>query len=1040
MTITELSIKRPTLVVVIFSFLAVLGIYGFIQLKYELMPKMTAPVITITTIYPGGSPNEVETSVTKIIEDAVSGLEKMDELRSSSYEGRSMVIIQFEQSVNIDVALQDAQRKVNEVSNKLPQTARTPVISKIAFEEIPVLRMAVRSNMESREFYQFIKDKVSPRISKIQGVGAVLVLGGEEREIKVYFDAGKLKSYGLSAFQVTQSIKSSNIDFPTGKIKDIDNQYVVRVAGKFTSTEEMKNIIVSRSKTNGIVRLSDIAEVHDGAAEVSNINRLNGTNSIGLLVQKTTDGNTVEVSANVKKELQKLQDEYKNINLLFDIAQDGSTFTLDSANAVKKDLAIAVILVAFVMLVFLHSLRNSLIVMVAIPSSLISTFFLMYIFDFSLNLMTLLAMSLVIGILVDDSIVVLENIYRHLEMGDKPRDAALKGRNEIGFAALSITLVDVVVFVPLALITGMIGNFLRQYALVVVFSTLMSLFVSFTITPMLASRFTKLEHLTKNTLMGRFGIFFEKIFSGISRYYTSILNWALDNGFKVGIAVFILFVASIMLPRLGFIGSEFIPTIDRGEFTVTIECEPGSSIENTNFMTQKVEQIIRQYPEVEKILVNVGSSSEGLIGMFADNSSEINVTLVDKHYREMSTDDIIQNMKAKIKEIPGLKIRINPVSLMGVSARTPIQMLVYGANYSDVIKGANMMYDIVRKIKGTTDVRLSVEEGKPELQIEIDRVKMAMFGLSINDVGQNLRIGLTGDDDSRFREGVNEYDIRIMTDEFDRSKTKDVGKLTFTNNKGQAIQLNQFASVYLSTGPTKLERQDRISAVNLFSQVYGRTSGEIAGEIREIMKTVNLPPGVSYSFTGEQKTMADSFKSLLYAILAAILFVYMIMVALYNSYVYPFVVLFSIPVAIIGALFGLALTAKSISIYSLLGIIMLIGLVAKNAILLVDRTNQMKLEKNLSTREALIEAGQTRLRPILMTTVAMVVGMLPIAISTSAGSEAKSGLGIVLIGGLISSLVLTLVLVPVVYQRFDKWKAAIASARNNRRNKNLRKN
>lgn len=1022
MTITELSIKRPTLVVVAFSFLAVLGIFGFNQLKYELMPKITAPIITITTIYPGGSPNEVETSVTRVVEDAIAGLEKVVAVRASSYESRSMVIVEFEQSANIDLALQDAQRKVNEVSDKLPLTSRKPIISKIAFDEIPVLRMAARSNLEAREFFQYIKDKIQPRLAKIEGVGAVSLLGGEEREIKVNFDAQKLRSYNLSVAQITQVIKASNIDLPTGNVKDVDDQYVVRVAGKFTSTDAMKNLIVFRAKTGGIVRLSDVAEIQDGSVETTNLNRLNGVNSVGILVQKTSDGNTVDVSKFVRAELTKLENENTNIGLKFDIAQDGSLFTMDSANAVKEDLGIAVVLVALVMLIFLHSLRNSLIVMVAIPSSLVSAFFLMYVFDFSLNLMTLLAMSLVIGILVDDSIVVLENIYRHLEMGENPREAALKGRNEIGFAAVSITLVDVVVFVPLALITGIIGNFLRQYALVVVFSTLMSLFVSFTITPMLASRFTKLEHLSKDKLSGRFGLWFENFFDRITGYYTRVLRWSLAPGWIVGISTFALLIMSVMLPRLGFVGSEFMPVVDRGEFSITVECDPGSSIENTNFTTQKVETIVRKYPEVDKVLSNVGASSEGLIGLYVNNSSEVNVTLVDKNMRSKSTDDIILEMKKELIRIPGIKIRMNPISLMGTQSRTPIQLLISGANYTDVVKGAKMMLDVVKSVKGTTDVRLSSEDGKPELRIEIDRDKMAMFGLTVNDIGQNLRIALTGDNDSKYRMGVNEFDIRIMTDEYDRSKTSNVGLLTFLNNKGQQIQLNQFANIFQTTGPTKLERESRISAINLFSQVFGRTSGEIGTDIVEKMKTVQLPPGVTYTFTGEQKTMADSFKSLLYAIIAAILFVYMIMVALYDSYIYPLVVLFSIPVAIIGAMLGLALTAKSISIYSMLGMIMLIGLVAKNAILLVDRTNQMKREKNLSTVEAIVEAGGTRLRPILMTTIAMVMGMLPIAISTSAGSEAKSGLGVVLIGGLISSLLLTLVLVPVAYRRIDKWK------------------
>jgi hydrophobic/amphiphilic exporter-1 (mainly G- bacteria), HAE1 family len=1022
MTITELSIKRPTLVVVFFSFLAVLGIFGYSQLKFELLPKMTPPIITVTTIYPGGSPNEVETSITKYVEDAVSGLDKVSDIRATSYEGRSMVVIEFEQNVNVDLALQDATRKVNEILDKFPTTARKPIISKIAFDEIPVIRMSVKSNLKSREFYQFITDRVQPRLSKLEGVGQVAMLGGEEREVKVNLDLQKIYAFGLSIAQVTNSIKASNLDFPTGNMKDDDNQYVVRLAGKFANTEDMKEILVGKSKAGGEIRLKDVADIQDGAKDMTNINRLNGIPSIGILVQKSSDANSVSVSKKVRQEIAAMEKDYGYVGMKFEIAQDASEFTTESANAVEKDLLIAIVLVAIVMLVFLHSIRNSLIVMVAIPTSLVSVFFLMYIFDFTLNLMTLLAMSLVIGILVDDSIVVLENIYRHLEKGEKPKDAAIKGRNEIGFAALSITFVDVVVFVPMALITGIIGNLVRQYSLVVVFSTLMSLVVSFTVTPMLASKFTKLEHLTRGTLMGRFGLWFESKFNKIIKYYASVVRWSLNNGWKVIAIAAVLFLSSFMLLKYGFVGTEFMPNTDRGEFSVVLEYDPGTSIENTNLLTQKVEKIIADIPEVKRIITGVGASSEGIIGVYANNTSEINVQLSDKNQREKSTDEIGMEIKKQVTQIPGVKVRVNPIGLFGTSNQSPVQVVITGPAFADVYKGASIMLDVVKHIPGTTDVRLSAEEGKPELRINIDRKKMSLLGLTINDIGQNLRVALTGDNDSRFREGINEYDIRILMDKDDRTKTGELGEYTFMNNKGQLIKLKQFADFELTTGPTKLERQGRITSINLFSQIYGRASGDVAAEIRQRMESVKLPDGVNFAFTGQQKFMKESFINLFVALFAGILFVYMILVALYNSYFYPFVVLFSIPVATIGAFIALALTMKSISIFSIFGLIMLVGLVAKNGILLVDRTNQMREEKGMRTFDAIIEAGETRLRPILMTTFAMVMGMLPIAIASSAGSEMKSALGVVLIGGLLSSMFLTLVLVPVVYLKLDNWK------------------
>ncbi len=613
MTITELAIKRPTLIVVIFAALSVLGIYSYTQLNYELLPKITPPVVTIATVYPGASPYEVETSVTKQIEDAISSLDEIESVNSTSSEGISFVIIEFSQSADVNIALQDAQRKVNEVAQLLPTDAKPPTISKFALDEIPVLRMGATSKLGDREFYQFIKDRVKPQLSKIEGVGQVTLIGGHEREIKINIDVDKLQSYGLSLMQVTQAIKSSNLDFPTGKIQNPDEQYIVRVAGKFSSIDALRNLIIASLPKTGDIRLNDIAEVEDGQKDIVSLSRINGVPSIGIYVQKQSDANAVEVSQLVRKELTRLETVYKNENLKFNVAQDASVFTIDAANDVKFDLMWAVILVAVVMLLFLHSIRNSFIVMLAIPASLISTFIIMYLFGFTLNLMTLLGLSLVVGILVDDSIVVLENIYHHLEKGEEAKVAALRGRNEIGFAALAITLVDVVVFVPLALTGGLIGNILRQFAVVVVISTLLSLFVSFTVTPLLASRISKLERFTKKTFIGRFSIWFENKFKQITQHYISILKWSLGHRWQVIIISVVLFFSSFLLIGFKFIGSEFITQSDRGEFAVTLEMAPGSPVENTNFITQKVENYVRSLPQVNKVFVNVGASNEGLI-------------------------------------------------------------------------------------------------------------------------------------------------------------------------------------------------------------------------------------------------------------------------------------------------------------------------------------------------------------------------------------------------------------------------------------------
>ncbi|MCU7496110.1 MAG: TolC family protein [Ignavibacteria bacterium] len=1024
MTITELSIKRPPLVIVIFTVLAVLGYFSYNQLRYELIPDVTPPYVTVMTNYPGGSPNEVETSITKVVEDAVSSVDKIKNIQSSSFEGVSFVFIEFTQSADVNIALQNVQRKVGEIVNQLPSDAKSPVISKFSLTELPILRMGVTADMEPNEFYQFMKDKVKPQISKLAGVGQVTFAGGEEREIKINLDLEKLNSYNIPVLQVLQAIKTSNMDFPVGKIKDADGQYIVRVSGKFSSLEELKNLIVSRSNEGGNIKLQDVAEIEDGTKEAESYARLNGKSALGVLVQKQTDANAVEVSRLVHQELKKIEAANADKRLKFDVAQDLSSFTLDAARAVNKDLMIAVVLVAIVMLVFLHSLRNSVIVMVAIPASLVSTFIGMYAFGFSLNLMTLLALSLVIGILVDDSIVVLENIYRHMELGKPKKQAALEGRNEIGFAALSITLVDVVVFLPLALIQGLIGDIVRQFALVVVVSTLLSLFVSFTITPMLASRFTKLQHLTKDTNMGRFGLWVEKAFDKLTAKYTSILKLGMNNGWKVIAFAGILLVLSIALIPAGFIGSEFMPPSDRGELSVILELPERINLEETNLITLEAERMISKMPEVKKVFANAGASSEGFIGYTSNSVAELNVSLVPKTQRSKSDIQVSREIKEKLLQIPSVKPRVSPIGIFGSSDMAPIALLISGPDFNEVETTGKMIKEAVRKIPGTADVRVSSGEGKPETRVEINREKMAAFGIGLDQVAATLRVAFTGDDESKFRQGNDEYDIRVVFDRFDRNNTSDLGKITFMNSRGERIELSQFANIYQTVGPTELSRKNRTAAISLLSQAVGRPSGDIAEDIKKELKRLKIPSNIEVTFEGDVQMQEESFGSLFIALMVGILFVYLIMVALYNSFVYPFIVLFSIPVAIVGALLAMGLFVKSLNIFSILGIIMLVGLVGKNAILLVDRTNQMRSE-GMPMFEALIDAGQTRLRPILMTTFAMVFGMLPIAISMGASSELKSGLATALIGGLISSLLLTLVLVPVVYIKVEHLKVKL---------------
>jgi HAE1 family hydrophobic/amphiphilic exporter-1 len=1019
MSITELSIKRPTLVTVIFAVLAIAGILSYTMLKYDLLPKIDVSIVSVATVYPGASAADVESSVTKKLEDALSSMENVDNMASTSLEGVSSIVITLKAGTDIDKSMQEAQRKVNSAVSQLPTNCKTPSLAKFSTDDIPVLQMGVTAKIPETELYQLTKDQIKSQLSKINGVGQVTLIGGSEREIRVNVDKEKLDSYKLSMTQIYTAMSTANLELPTGTIENESSQYTVRLGGKLQNVEELKNVTVAKSATGSIVHLGDVADVYDGTAEATTVNRVNNISSIGIIVQKQSDANTVDVCKQVKKELTALEATYKEKGIQFSVSSDTSIHTLDSANAVVKDLLLAIILVAFVMFFFLHSVRNSLIVMVSIPASIVSVFAAMYIFDFSLNLMTLLALSLVIGILVDDSIVVLENIHRHLEMGKNRKKAAIDGRSEIGFTAVAITMVDVVVFVPMALVTGMIGNMLREFSLVIVFSTLMSLFVSFTVTPLLASRFSRKETMTKDTLMGKLALGFESVFHRITSYYERILKWSLNHRKAVYGVVFALLIGSFALFPLGFIGVEFMPSSDRGEISVKLETDQQNSLYQTNLKTQQVEKLLYSKPEVVKVTTRVGySSTSSMFGSSEANKSELTVKLVDKKDRKMSSDVYAAYLQNEIMKIPGVRATCAQISSGVGSTDAPIQVLLRGTNMSTLYTEADSVMRLIKAVPGTVNVKLSVEKTKPEMRISLDRVRMSQLGLSVYDVANTLRLAFAGSTDLKFSEKAEEYDINVHFDELNRRNPEDIKALTFLNGKGQPVELQNFATIEQTLGPSRLERYDRISSLTVKAGVVGRPIGTVGSEIKEAIQTNIHNPEVEFQYLGQMKQQAEAFASLGVAILLALILVYLVMVALYNSYIYPFVVLFSIPMAVIGAFLALALTGCLLNMFAMIGMIMLIGLVAKNAILIVDFTNQQRAH-GLSIYDALVEAGKERLRPILMTTLSMIFGMLPIALATGASSETKNGLAWVIIGGLTSSLLLTLVLVPSVYRTVE---------------------
>ncbi|WP_293304593.1 efflux RND transporter permease subunit [Pedobacter sp. UBA5917] len=1028
MKITDISIKRPSLVIVVFTALTLLGLLSYFSLGYELLPKFSNNVVSISTIYPGASPNEVENTVTKKIEDAVSSMENIKKINSVSFESLSTVTITLTDAANIDISLNDAQRKVNAILSELPEDVKTPSLSKFSLDDLPVITMSASANMDDITFYDLIDKRIAPVISRVAGIAQVNLVGGSEREIQVSLDADKLQGYNLSVPQVQQLILSSNLDFPTGSVKTQNQDVLIRLSGKYRSMDELRNLVLTTSKTGTQIRLGDVADVQDSQKETEKLARIDRKASIAIQIIKQSDANAVEVSKGVHAIIAKLKTEYAANKLDIRIVNDSSIFTLESADAVIHDLILAVILVAFVMLFFLHSLRNAIIVMVSIPVSLIATFIGISLFGFTLNLMSLLGLSLVVGILVDDAIVVLENIQRHMEMGKNKVRAASDATREIGFTVVSITFVIVVVFFPIAVSTGLVSNILRQFCIVVIIATLLSLVASFTIVPLIFSRFGKLERIEGKNLFGRFILWFEKQLKKFTLWITSILNWSLNHKALTLVAVVIMFLSSCGLLAGGFIGSEFFPKSDKGEFLVQLELPKDASLEQTNFLTQKAEAFLDKQPEITQLITTVGQSTGDFGGTQATAyKSEINVKLVERDERKGVSSDIFATKmsRALAKELVGAKVKTVPISILGIAENAPIQLVVMGSDLDSALKYAEGAQKVLASIPGATEIKLSVEKGTPEINVQVDRDKMSAVGLTLQTVGSTMQTAFAGNTDGKYRKGEYEYDINIQYQNFNRKNIDDVRNLIFVNSTGAQIKLSQFATITEGSGPSQLERLNKSTSVSVKAQSIGRPTGTVVAEfqakLEDMQKSGKLkaPVGVSYSWAGDQENQSEGFGTLGIALLASIILVYLIMVALYDSFIYPLVVMFSLPLAVIGALLALALTNNSIGIFTILGLIMLMGLVAKNAIILVDFTNHLKAEGK-ETKEALVLANHARLRPILMTTIAMVFGMLPIALASGAGAEWKNGLAWVIVGGLTSSLFLTLIVVPVVYLIFDR--------------------
>lgn len=1033
MNITKISINRPSLIIVLFSVFTLLGIIGFKNLGYELLPDFNQPVIVIKTMYPGAEPDEVETSVSRKIEDALSNLEGVDYLETKSMPNASVIIANLKYGTDLSIAMQDAQRYIDNIRKDLPADILSPVMSKVSPNDLPIISISATSNLPATEFYQKMKDDYLPQMQQLKGVAEITMLGGEEREIQVKADQDKLKLYKISLYQVVEAINRSGIDLPAGKAQTDKESNSVRLTGKFASVKDIMNVQVAMPMPGSPVYVKDVANVVDGVKGVSSVSRYNGKNGIGLLLKKQGDANAVEVSKLVREKLQQIEAANTQYGVKFAVADDSTDLTIAAVNSVVFDLILAVILVSLVMFLFLRSYRNSLIVLVAIPTSLITAFAVMWLMGFTLNLMTLLAMSLIIGILVDDAIVILENIQRHIDMGKDKGVAALEGRMEIGFSAISITLVDVVVFLPILFLQVFVADMLKQFSIVVITSTLTSLLVGFTLVPWLASRIGKKEDLLPTNIINRFLLWFERQLSSFTDWYGHQLEWVLSHKlFFSGIVIFLLVMTGVMMQQ-GIIGKEMMSTGDQGKFRLNLEYDKTTTVQENNIRSWEIENFILQQPEVSTLFSNVAGPGTGIgsSGVGSANLSEFTIQLKPEKERDINTETFMKSLREALnKEFAGVNFSMAVLGLLPKQA--PIKITLSGNDPVLVMKTGNEMKAAIEQIPGADNVQLSVKEGSPEYKVIPDKDKMQRLGLNTAYVGLNLRTAFTGNDDASLTESGTEYPIRIWLDDFDRRNFEDVQRLSVVNPMNIPVELSQFAEVKQDNSPSLLERLDRQPSVTITSESFGRPSGTLADDVIDFLEKKPLPEGVKLTWGADIKTQNESFGALGSVLLISFLLIYLIMIALYDSYIYPFVALFAIPMAAIGAFLALNLSLNDLTLFAQLGLIMLMGLVTKNAILIVDFTNQLKAQGR-HFKEALIIAGKERMRPILMTTLSMAIGMLPIALAKGTASEWKNGLAWVIIGGLLSSMILTVYLVPMMYYIVDTIKEKLADRKASRK-------
>lgn len=1013
MKLADVSIKRPVFATMMIMSLVVLGLFAFTKLNVDLYPDVDIPFVIVTTVLPGAGPEQIESDVTKQIEDAVNPIGGVDEIQSFSQEGVSIVVVGFKLEVDGKAAAQEVREKVAAIRSELPEDIEDPVIQRYDNASQPIMTLTISGERGEKELTTYTKDVIKKRLESVPGIGNIELVGGAEREIHVDVDLERLKAYGLSIQDVAQSVGGANVEIPGGNLNQDRRQLLLRTVGKFKDIKDFEKIVVVSDKGN-VVRLSEVASISDGVEERKSLSRFNGSTAVGLSIQKQSGANTVQVAQQIHKALKKLDAEMPE-DIKVTVSQDNSVFIQESIDDVLFDILYGGLLAIIVIYLFLANIRSTIISAIALPTSIIATFFVMWALDFTLNMMSLLALSLAVGLLIDDAIVVIENIYRHLDQGETPFEAAKSATNEIGLAVLATTFTIVAVFIPVAFMEGIVGRFFYQFGITVSVAVLVSLFVAFTLTPMLSSRWLNIEdeHLSNTgSILNRGLYYFNHFFEWLNGKYQRLLGWSLRHRILVVLGSIAVFVGSMMM--MGMLGSAFFPATDRGEFYIKVNAAAGTSLEQTDAICQRIEKRLREREEVTDIVTSIGGETTPV------NKASMFVKLVKKHERTQGVEQIMDEVRAEMKNIPGTALDIRTEGGPG-GGEKPLTLSVRGPDLNKIKEIADQLEGIYRRTEGTVDIEQSLEPSKPEIRVRIDRDKAADLGVNAFVVASTVRSMVDGYVATKFQDEGEQYDVRVRLKESNRRSIDDIENLSIAGFKGGDkinVRLGDIAEVYEGVGPSVINRYNRQREIRVDANLSGRLLGEVLGDVNREIKKLNLPAGYSIKTVGEGEMQAEAFFNILISLLLAIIFVYIVLAMQFESFIHPFSIMLSLPMAIIGAVLALIAFDSALSVMSLIGIIMLMGLVTKNAILLIDYTNVQR-ERGLSRTEALLKAGPTRLRPILMTTFAMIFGMVPVAFGMGEGAEFRAPMGQAVIGGLITSTMLTLLVVPVVYTILD---------------------